>query len=849
MNGRAKMELLKGRVRSASLPNGFRIFAMRKPGAGAVTAQVWVGTGSVNEGERLGCGLSHFLEHMLFQGTKKYPGLGIADTVQSLGGDVNAYTSHNSTVYYVNLPSKSLPKALDMLSDMVANPTLPKARFKLEKGVILRERDMNLDRPERVLSERLWREMFHVHPVRHPVIGYREKIESVDRDMAAEYHATRYSPARSFLVVVGDVDEDEAVKCATEAFSSWPMGRLDEAVLPEEPPQRARREWSGSFRDPLARVFAAWRIPPLTHRDIPALDMLTNILGGGPSSRLHKKLKTKLELAIDASAFCCATSFEGAAGLSANCRPENMEKLIDAGLDVFRKLGEGGIDEAELERNIAQQSAEYLRGLRSNNGVARILGASVLGFGGPDFADDYVNELSALTVERLAEVAGSYFDEERLTVAKLLPEDYKAAAPSILVPKTAAPSPALRGALSGPRMIHFQDKSLPLVDLCATLPGGLIWEPAKLSGASRLLAACVPCGTKKLSEDALSDLFDELGADFSVIAGNNTISFRLNCRKEALDKAIDAFAQVLAKPAIPERQFERERRNILDAIASRKSSPQGLADDKFHAALYGKHPYGRPSGDEKSIEKLAAAAVREFHMNRCLIPSKAVFGFAGDISKDEAFAKLEKLIAFCDWSPEAEPELPKEPVFPSKAERIVETLAKQQAVLMTGCPACPNAHEDREALELLCAASNGQASKLFKAVREKEGLAYYTGLSFSAGIHSGHLAYYAGTDPKTAKTVDALLDAERKRVVRKGLDKDEFEAARQCLLYEIAEESQNPGRLLFSATLSEFYGIGYESPWRRAAAINALTREQVNQVAAKYLGAEGFVKVLVSPNP
>lgn len=840
--------MLKGRVRSASLPNGFSLYAMRKPEAEAVTVQVWVATGSVNEGDKLGCGLSHFLEHMLFQGTKKYPGLGVADAVHKLGGDMNAYTSHNCTVYYISLPCKSCAKAIDILADMVMNPTLPEARFKLEKGVILRERDMNLDRPERVLSEQLWREMFLQHPVRHPIIGYREKIEQVDRDMAAAYHALRYSPSRSFMVVVGDVDEEEALKLGSDAFAAWPMGRIDEPVLPVEPPQCCPRHWEGHFKDPLARVSSGWRIPSASHEDVPALDMLSCILGGGPSSRLHKELKTRRELALGVSAYSYATNFDGAAGFSATCPPEKLKELVAGALGVFREVREGGVTREELTRNVSQQSAEYLRGLRANAGVARIIGGSVLTFGSPDFGDKYIQDIAKLTIDDISKVAAKYFDESALTLVELAPEGFKGqAVAAVKAPK--AKGPALKTAPGGQRMIHHFDKSLPLVEFCVVLPGGLIWEPSALSGSSKLLSACIPCGTKKLSEDRLADLLDDEAADFSVLSGGNTLSLRLNCRKDRLDKALDAVASLLASPAIPEREFERERRNLLDSIASRKSSPQGLAEDVFSTVLYGGHPYAHPSGgDEDAIKSLEAAAVRRFHLERCLVPRKAVFAFAGDIERNDAFERIERMIARCKWNAGLVPELPCEPRFPSKARRVERRLDKQQAVLMTGVPACANDHPDRDALDILCTASNSQSSKLFKAVREDKGLAYYTGLMFSAGIHRGHLAYYAGTDPKTVAKVESLIEKERRRIVRHGMDKDEFSAARECVLFDLAEEMQNTGRLIFSSALAEFYGLGFMSPWTRSAMIAKLKMSDVNGVAAKYLSCEAGVTALVSPS-
>jgi len=849
LKGPSKSErMLSGRVRSSSLENGFKCHVMRKTGAPAVTVQAWVGSGSAHEGPSLGCGLSHFLEHMLFQGTASYPGQAAAEAVHKLGGDMNAYTSHNCTVFYISLPAKELSAALDILSDMLAKPLLPKERFKLEKGVILRERDMNLDRPERIVSEKLWQTLFLSHPVRHPIIGYREKIESVDRDMAAAYHALRYSPARSFLVVVGDVDEEEAAKLAAEKFSKWPMGRLDEPSLPHEPLQSCKRELCESFPDPLSRISTGWRIPDASHPDIPALDMFCSILGGGQSSRLYKTLKTGTELAINVAAYNYSSSFEGAAGFAATCAPEKAAKLLAESLAVVERLRSEGATEAELRRNVNQQSADYLRGLRSNSGVARIIGGSVLCYGSPDFADKYILDIESLSKDDVDRVGRLYFDDAKLCVAQLVPEKGKAAPQPQRQKKQDSGEPSLKTAPGGQRIVHFEDGSLPLVDFCMILPGGLIAEPEGLAGSSKTLASLLPCGAGNLSEDALAELFDDEAADFSVISGNNTLCLRLNCRKANLDKLMAAVASVIAEPQLPEKQFERERRNFLDMLKSRKATPQSVAEDRLCETLYGAHPYSRPAGvDEESLRRLDVEAVRSFLTKSCMAPERAVVAFGGDISKHEAFERAQSLIDACKWSRAKERRRLQRPEFPTVPSRIAVKLDKQQAVVMIGMPCCDNLDPDRHALDLLHTASNSQSSKLFKSVREDQGLAYYTGMVLSSGIHEGYLAYYAGAAPENAAKVEALLAKERARLASKGLSLQEFDDAKACVLHDLSEEMQNPGRLLFNSALSEFYSLGFRSPWTRHEEISSLKFKDVNEAVSRRLSAKAQIAVLVSP--
>ena len=192
-----------------TLDNGLKIFVYPRPGSGTVFCQAVVRTGSIHEGENLGCGLSHFLEHMVFSGTETHPGhTAIADRVSQLGGVLNASTFYDRTQYYIETPAGAETEAVEMLYGMVARPLFPAERFENEKGAILRECSMYRDSPGSVLFERLMQESFSCYPARVPVIGYESKIRTVDREMMTAYWARRYSPCRTAFVIAGDTDAE-----------------------------------------------------------------------------------------------------------------------------------------------------------------------------------------------------------------------------------------------------------------------------------------------------------------------------------------------------------------------------------------------------------------------------------------------------------------------------------------------------------------------------------------------------------------------------------------------------------------------------------------------------------------
>ena len=208
------------------LPNGLTLILKPDAAATVASVQVWVKTGSIHEGAQLGAGLSHYLEHLLFKGTSRRAGREISREVQAHGGYINAYTSFERTVYYIDVPAEHAPVAVDILGDAVLNSTLPAEEVEREKQVILREIDMGLDDPDQRLWQSLFETAFRTHPFREPIIGHREVFEAVDRGSLWAYYQDRYVPNNMVVVVTGGFDR-AAVETAIELhFGKRPRRRL-----------------------------------------------------------------------------------------------------------------------------------------------------------------------------------------------------------------------------------------------------------------------------------------------------------------------------------------------------------------------------------------------------------------------------------------------------------------------------------------------------------------------------------------------------------------------------------------------------------------------------------------------
>ncbi len=835
-------------ISSRTLDNGLQIYVNERQIAPVVSVQVWVETGSIHEEEHLGCGLSHFLEHMLFHGSAKYSGTQIVDTVHRLGGDMNAYTSLGHTVYYIELPSRHVLEAIDILADMVAHPAFPEDKFKDEKNIILRERDMHGDNPSRFMSEKLWHEMFKIHPAKHPIIGYREKILSVNREMMADYHQRRYSPERSFFMVSGMVEPKQVFDAIATRLDSWERGGLQEAFLPIEPPQLSHREAQYIFNDPLARMSLSWHIPHSGHPDVPALDILCAIMGQNKSSRLVDELKIRRNLAVDVSSFSFTPSFCGILGVSLLAEPAKLPEL-ERTLDVVvENIRSGTFTRNELKREVTQLSTEYLRALRSNSSMVRILGNSILSYGSPEYVHKYLDDLDHVTVEDLQRVAVKYLTEENSTILRVVPPDAEVIAQRTVKTVSSEPEtvPKLTKFAGGQRLVTYHDASLPLIDFTMIIPGGVFFEQQENGGITALLAQLLSTGTSSYSEMEFLNMLDDNAIEFGVVSGNNSLSLKINCHKERFPLAMQLVRSVLIEPSFGKNEFLRERNNLVEKLRSRASSPQGIAEDRMLQLLYSRHPYAIPRyGAINTVEKLQLGDICDFFFHTCLKPDLAVFGLAGDFDQD-AVAAIDALIAVIPWDTKPLPNV-KLPVFPKKVMAEQHPNQRSQAVVMEAVPGCDNLSPDRYIIDILQSAMNGQGSNIFKKIREEAGLAYYTGMVSSRGFHRGYISLYAGTSPEGAEQTATLIRQERQRLATQGLDPEEFDAAMASLAHANAEQLENTGALLVQSCLAEYYGNGIMEPFRQQKVYESISREDANAVIRRYMAEENCVKVISMP--
>lgn len=847
LSPQSPLEFPASTARKWVLPNGLTVIVQEDHSAPVASVQAWCETGSVDEGRHLGAGLSHILEHMLFKGTETRSTSQIAQKIQDAGGYVNAYTSYDRTVFHIDIPSKGVESAIDILADAMMNSTLPPDEYKKEQEVIRREFAMGYDDPDRMEWLALFDTAYREHPYRLPVIGHIEIYNKLTRDDVMEYYKARYVPNNLFFVIVGDVDAEKVHSRLENYFVNYPRKSLPPVYIPAEPPQLGRRDSHTEFPTNLTRLSLAWHIPGITHPDMPALDLLSDILGNGRSSILYKKVREELGLAYSVSAFSYAPSDPGLFGVTATLEPGKREPAEEALLQIIADLKKNGVAAGELEKAKKQALSSQLRNLTTMDGIASDLGSNWLLTRNLDFSRLYLAALQAVTADDIKRVLGKYFQDENLSVVSLNPS-------GSLKAKQEPAAPISAGEIqkfdlpNGLRLLVREDSRLPLVFANAVFKAGLLAETPADNGITKLFSRVILKGAKTHTAEQIAGQIEAVGGSINSEAGNNSLSVSVKVMQPDLKLGLGILSDVLLNATMPEKEIVREKEIQCAAIKAEEDEMTTVARNLMRANLFPNHPYGlRASGTPESIGNLTRAELLDFQ-KKYIVGCNGVIAVFGNVRAAEVKELVGKQFGG----------LPKgEPVFanlpqPRPLEKeitVEENKNKAQAILMVGYLGADLFSPDRYALELIDEASSDLGSRFFIRIREKLSLAYFVGASQAVGPVPGPFVFYLGASPQKAGRAKTELLDEISKLAHDGLTQEELARAKEKLIGQQEIRNQSNEAFAYATALDELYGLGFDHYKKMKAAVGALTLDDVKQVANKYFENKHAVLAIVRPQP
>jgi zinc protease len=851
------------KVYRTKLDNGLTVVIEENHSAPVVSVQMWVKVGSADEPEKL-AGISHVFEHMLFKGTEKR-GVGqIASMIESVGGDINAYTSFDNTVYHLTVPSRHFETGLDVISDAIQHSSFDPEELKKELEVVLEEIRMNEDNPGRKLFKSLLRTSYTTHPYGRPVIGYVDTVKSFTRKDILRYFRKWYVPNNMVLVIVGDVDHDGAIKTVKDSFKGFKNAPDPHRKRAVEPEQKNLKTGVFAMQVQDAQLGMTFHVPSVKNDDTYAIDVLENILAGGETSRLYKKLKLEDELVHGISVYSMSLKNPGLFFVTAMLKPENVGKTVTGSLEVIQKLGAEGPGQDELQRAKFNLESSFVYSRETMDGLASKLGFFEVNLGDYAFEKKYIENIKKVTPDDIKRVTARYLVPGNMTVSVLMPAGKEAAvtkeslAASVKDASHKTETKTQRDEAeegrttktvleNGITLIVKEVHSNPTVAFYAAFPGGLRFEDKARNGVGNFTAEMLTRGTMKMTREELSKELEDMAGDVGGFSGWNSTGATGKFLSMYFDKGLATLADVLMNPVFPEKEIEMLRADTLAAIARQEDNLPGYTFKLLYKELYDVHPYGMQTiGSKESIEALKREDLISHH-SAFFTPGRMVLTIVGDVDAEHARKKVSEL--FAGFKRDSAP-LPQPPA--DKPETTIEKTGaakdKEQTHIGIGFNGTTIGTPDSYALRVMAEVLSGQGGRLFLELRDKKSLAYTVSAFSREAVDPGLIAAYIASAPeKRDEAVQGLLD-ELRKLKTEPVSEEELNRAKRSMIgsYEISLQSVSSQAT--DMANNELYGLGYGFSKVYPEKIQAVTAEDVMRVAKKYLDLDAYVISIVGPN-
>ncbi len=422
-------------VRRSELPGGLRVLTETVPGVRSVSLGIWIAIGSRDEAPEQ-AGAAHYLEHLLFKGTRRRTAAEIAEEFDAVGGDLNAFTAKEHTCYYAHVLDTDLPLAVDVLADVVTDATMRPSDVEIERSVVLEEIAMRDDDPEDLLGELADEAVFGSHPLGRPVIGSEESIRGMRRATLHTFWRGEYTTPRMIVAAAGNLVHEnvvELVGSALAAAGARASGASPAAPRRPEPAELARGPRLVLRPEDTEQAHVLLGVPGVSRHDPrrTALSVLNTALGGGPSSRLFQQVREQRGLAYSVYSSSVSYADAGALSVYAGCAPDRLDEAVTVIRSVLREVAKDGLTPAEVVRAQGNLRGGLVLGLEDTPSRMNRIGRSELDYGRQRTVTESLDRIAAVTPEQVAALARELLAQP-LTTAVVGPFDDEHALPASL---------------------------------------------------------------------------------------------------------------------------------------------------------------------------------------------------------------------------------------------------------------------------------------------------------------------------------------------------------------------------------------------------------------------------------
>lgn len=826
-----------------------------------VTINTWVKTGSINEDDT-NTGVAHFLEHLFFKGSENVPSGEFDKILESKGAITNAATSKDYTQFYITIPSKDFDTALKLHSDMLLRPLIPRKELEKERLVVIEEISRGLDNPTSVMYENLFKLVYspeiNNHPYKRPVIGTKEVISSISRENILEFYNKWYTPDNMITIISGDIDPDYAIKQVAQAFSrpitknvknSYPaLNKITKPAKVNKTMDVAQGYMAIGFRAPKFE----------DNKEAYALDVLAVILGGSNSSILNTELKEKKQLVNSISASYSQYMDDGLFIISSTYKPAKISLVEKEIFDEIQKIKQGSITKEDIQKakNMIKTSTYYSRESAAN--IANELGFFTLYFNTPKMYDKYLKRIDRVSVKDVVNAANKYLLKEQSATSTVMPEKtsyveisdiQQMAAAAKIIPDTAKILESNKNETkylldNGATLIVRKNKQNSIIALDINAKGGSFLESSP--GTAYLAAANAKRGTKSFSFDEMNDFLDENGIKLSLSANPDAFNISMLTTKNRLDEAFMVLNEVVNYPSFTTTEIDKTRKHYKEYVNSLKDRSLALAMDRFSGLSYKSYPYANNSEIVLPlIDKISREEIVKFYSN--ILDSKnLIIAITGDVDDNDMIKEFNKIFEDKGQKKVEIKEFNRTSFVPS--ENISKKISsdKETTWIVLGYKT-PSVYDIKDIATLRVIDSvlgTGMSSRLFKSLRENQGLAYQVGTNINQYANDSSFFAYIGTNFKNEqKAIEGIL-AEFHKLKTEFIPNKELTEAKEKLLGNMTISIEtNMDR---SSLLSKYSAYGYDINFLEnlKSAINNVTSSDILTFANKYFNSP-YISVIV----
>ncbi|MCP5464235.1 MAG: insulinase family protein [Deltaproteobacteria bacterium] len=844
-------------AKNIKLSNGLKVIFEQNNNADVVSIYLGVRVGSAHE-TNAESGLCHLIEHMVFKGTKSFQPGEIATLVEANGGELNAYTSFDQTVYYINLPAKNFLLGLKLIKEMGFDANMDAEELEREKEVVVEEIRRGKDNPHRVLGENLFKTFFTKHNYGRPIIGTEKHVRGFSSEKVMSFYKEHYTPQNMILGICGNISEDQLSKGLEDLFRFEIGHPYTPRKISSEPERKSGKVVLKSM-DMAATYFdLAFPAPAINHKDVPALDVLSYLLGEAETSLLEQEVREKTDLVHSIWCSCYTPRHPGMFSIGGQVEPKNLNKALLAIRDQIIKTQTSVFPEDKVQRALLLAKSQLVYQQQTTEGTARKWMSYETAGVSFDFDKTYMEQVMALTPHDLKMAAQKYLQWDKAVLVVLHPPKAKITLDKNLFKKSSSLTHNKPKAIkkrkgvelhqldNGIQVVLQENHRLPLVSLKTASMGGLRYETPANNGINQLLSNVVTRSTKNLPYVNLAEQCEWMAGDISAYAGRNSFGFSLSFLSDKIDQAFDLFSDVLHNSSFDPDEIKKEKQQQLIAIRNRNDN---LAQTAFRMAmgkLFAGHPYRMTQmGEKASVQKLTANSLKSYY-KKIVTPKNLVISAVGDFNSNQILDILNTSFADLKGSKPAALKL-KKPTMPQKIVTLFEERDKMQAHVAIGFLGSSIHSEDKHALEIISNVLSGQGGRLFLELRDKQSLAYTVTSTLVEGLETGFFGCYIGTDPRKTETAIAGILNELDKLRTNNISQEELERAKNYIIGNHEIDHQKNSAIAMNLVLNQLYGKSIDDHFDFQKQIRKVTAAQIKKTAQKYLTLDRFVISIVGP--